>query len=1087
MFKKTKISSAILAAAGTLVAGQAIAEANSIDEVVVTGIRGSLERAMDIKRDSAGVVDAISAEDMGKFPDTNLAESLQRITGVSINRVNGEGSEVTVRGFGGGYNLVTLNGRQMPSANVGTITGNPLDQGSAGSSRSFDFSNLASEGVKGLQVYKTGRASVATGGIGATINVETIKPLDEAGTKAVIGVKAVNDTSGEDITPEVSGLYSWSNDDSTLGVSLFGSFQERDSGSRHSSVEDWELVTWDTLNENGVYDKDVEGSTYGSLGMLVDANGHVIPGAVDITNMPEEGQLVYRPTNLGLGFNEDNRERTNGLLTVQYAPNDDMTVTADVAYAENVQDSTSLIDGLWFGGKFDYVEYDGNPVVAAPLIVAEDVVGGKDFFFQNLAMGTKDTLQSVGLNLDWNVSDQLNLRFDMASSEAESGGNGPLGNNVLRMNVAGATSGWQAVDYSQEIPQGVVSIDDSKPSYYEDSSAGALPKQLGNGVFDVQDVGSQVTQFTKSDQTVELDQYSFDGTFTVSDNVEVDFGVGVMNSDMRQTSVSGSNSLGGWGVDFPGDIPEGLVEQVSTLSKFDYQGADFDAPTKPANEPDTIDLGSVSWQTDPLTLLNALAPVYPRKKDTSLDANDNPTPTNGAIIAGTDTYDPANMPSNSSADNMVSEDTVSIYSQVKLNGDVGGMPVDIVAGVRWEETDVTSSSIQSIPSSMTWESNNDFRFNLGTDSELLSETYSYSSLLPNLDVSLDVTDNVKARASFSKTLARPVYSDMYTATSVGVPSRATHLGGKPTANKGNASLDPLESSNFDLSVEYYYGDANYFSVGYFQKSVANFVGVQQIDSALFGLKDATGPSSAALSQAITELAAIGVGQTEDTLHSMAAIIQNVDDTTPGDTYQATLAASLDKDGNVSEQVFFDNTFGTYNVESEATDPELIFALQSPTNSKDAEIYGFEIASQHFFADTGFGYQFNYTIVEGDIGFNNGSDPSEDQFALPGLSDTLNLVGIYEKDNLSARIAYNWRDDFLNRVNRPASTRNPEYIAAVEQVDLNVSYELDSGVVLALDAINLTGEGLRKYGRNENAAFFVQELDPRYVLSARYSF
>lgn len=76
---------------------------------------------MDIKRDSAGVVDAISAEDMGKFPDTNLAESLQRTTGVSINRVNGEGSEVTVRGFGGGYNLVTLNGRQMPSANVGTI------------------------------------------------------------------------------------------------------------------------------------------------------------------------------------------------------------------------------------------------------------------------------------------------------------------------------------------------------------------------------------------------------------------------------------------------------------------------------------------------------------------------------------------------------------------------------------------------------------------------------------------------------------------------------------------------------------------------------------------------------------------------------------------------------------------------------------------------------------------------------------------------------------------------------------------------------------------------------------------------------
>jgi TonB-dependent receptor len=339
---------------------------------------------MDTKRDASGVVDAISAEDMGKFPDTNLAESLQRISGVSINRVNGEGSEVTVRGFGGGFNLVTLNGRQMPSANVGTITGNPLDQGASGSSRSFDFSNLASEGVRGLQVYKTGRASVATGGVGATINVETIRPLETDGTQISVGVKAVKDTSGDDVTPEVSGLYSWSNDDSTFGVSLFGSFQERDSGSRHASVEEFGLRTWDSSDPSNL------------------SNLGIVEGAT-IINTPNDGQLVYRPTNLGLGFNEDNRERTNGLLTVQFAPNDSMTFTADAAYAENVQDSSSLIDGVWFNGTVDYVEYDGNPVVAAPVIFAEDVSGGKDFFFQNLAMGTKDTLESLGLNLDWKI------------------------------------------------------------------------------------------------------------------------------------------------------------------------------------------------------------------------------------------------------------------------------------------------------------------------------------------------------------------------------------------------------------------------------------------------------------------------------------------------------------------------------------------------------------------------------------------------------------------------------------------------------------------------------------------------------------
>jgi TonB-dependent receptor len=1026
MFRKSKLSSAILAAAGTLVAGQAIAESNSIDEVVVTGIRGSLERAMDTKRDASGVVDAISAEDIGKFPDTNLAESLQRISGVSINRVNGEGSEVTVRGFGGGFNLVTLNGRQMPSANVGTITGNPLDQGASGTSRSFDFSNLASEGVRGLQVYKTGRSSVATGGIGATINVQTIRPLDSAGTQASIGVKAVDDTSGDDITPEVSGLYSWTNDDSTFGVSVFGSFQERDSGSRHSSVEEFGLRTWDSSNPDNL----------ANLGIVSDAT---------IVNAPNDGQLVYRPTNLGLGVNADERERTNGLLTVQFAPNDEMTITADVSYAENVQDSRSLIDGLWFNGTVDYVEYDGNPVVAAPVIFAEDVSGGKDFFFQNLDMGTKDTLESIGLNLDWNVSDKLNLRFDMASSEAESGGNGPLGNNVLRMNVAGATAGWQAVDFGQEIPQGVASIDDSS-------------KGNNNGIFDAPDVGSQVTQFTKSDQIAKIDQFSFDGTFVASDNVEVDFGLGFMSSEMQQTRVGGSNALGGWGVDAPGDIPEGLIEQVSTLAEFDYSGSGVAGVSQPDGETAPIALGSVSWLTDPVTLLNAIAGDYG--------------------------YDAANMPINSTADNLVEEDTVSIYSQVKMDGEIGGMALNVVAGLRWEETEVTSTSQQSVPSAFVWESNNDFSFTLGTGVDSLSEDYTYSSLLPSLDISVDITDSLKARASFSKTLARPTYSDMYTATSVEAPSRITHLGDKPSASQGNARLDPLESNNFDLSVEYYYGDANYFSVGYFQKNVSNFVGIQQSDQSLFGLRDATASNSTFLSQAIDELASLGLAESEDRLFSMTAILQNMDDfsgATGAEAYTNAMAGGTEQEGH-------DAIFSAYDVTPVGTDPEIQFAVKSPTNAQDAEIYGFEIASQHFFGDTGFGYQFNYTMVEGDIGYDNGSNPDEDQFALPGLSDTLNLVAIYEKDGLSARLAYNWRDNFLNQVNRAVgSTRNPEYVDEFEQLDLNVSYEFDSGVTLSLDAINLTSEGLRKYGRTDTAAFFVQELDPRYVFSARYTF
>src|SRR5688500_11923431 len=148
-----------------------------LEEVVVTGMRASLESAMDTKRDAIGVVDAISAEDIGKFPDTNLAESLQRVTGISIDRRNGEGALVTARGFGPQFNLVTLNGRQMPGADA-YGDGNSIISGQGAGNRSFNFANLSSESISAVQVYKTGRADIATGGIGAVVDIKTARPLD---------------------------------------------------------------------------------------------------------------------------------------------------------------------------------------------------------------------------------------------------------------------------------------------------------------------------------------------------------------------------------------------------------------------------------------------------------------------------------------------------------------------------------------------------------------------------------------------------------------------------------------------------------------------------------------------------------------------------------------------------------------------------------------------------------------------------------------------------------------------------------------------------------------------------------------------
>ena len=190
LFAKKRVSLAVSVALGAVAVAPVAAQQNEtandqvMEEVVVTGIRSSLKRAMDTKRDATGVVDAITAEDIGDFPDTNLAEALQRITGVAIDRDRGEGARVTVRGFGADFNLVTLNGRQMPTH--------------SGFGRSFDFGDIASEAVSGVEVYKTAQANVPTGGIGATINVLTAKPLDRPGTTFTLSTKGVLDQSSRE-------------------------------------------------------------------------------------------------------------------------------------------------------------------------------------------------------------------------------------------------------------------------------------------------------------------------------------------------------------------------------------------------------------------------------------------------------------------------------------------------------------------------------------------------------------------------------------------------------------------------------------------------------------------------------------------------------------------------------------------------------------------------------------------------------------------------------------------------------------------------------------------------------------------------
>ena len=210
----------------------------AIEEIVVTAIRGSMMQSMDIRRNNNGVVDAISAQDIGKFPDTNLAESLQRITGVSIDRRNNEGNQITVRGLGPNFNMVTLNGRQMP------VASSPEQESisSATQSRAFNFAEIASESVIGVNVYKTARPNVPTGGMGATVDILTARPFNYSEPQIFVSATAIHDSSverGDSITPELAGFFSTTLADGKIGLLTNLSYSRRDFSELSTHSDGW--------------------------------------------------------------------------------------------------------------------------------------------------------------------------------------------------------------------------------------------------------------------------------------------------------------------------------------------------------------------------------------------------------------------------------------------------------------------------------------------------------------------------------------------------------------------------------------------------------------------------------------------------------------------------------------------------------------------------------------------------------------------------------------------------------------------------------------------------------------------------------
>jgi len=991
-FYKTPLAAGVALALGATSMSTASAQDDdAIEEIVTVGIRSSLASSANMKRAEQGVSDGIVAEDIGKFPDTNLAESLQRITGVSIDRtpesgVPGEGSRVTVRGVGSDFNLVMLNGRQMPGAT--------LKDTAVPDSRSFDFNNLASEAVSAVQIYKTSQARLPTGGIGAVVDIRTTRPLDIPDTIFSIGAKAVTDTSvenGDDWTPELSGIFATKFADGMFGVSVTGSYQERHLGYNQAGA----------ASGFQSFLRGDDAGTWGGVPQPGDANFDILE------NPPQDGAVYSVPQNILYSFNDVQRERINGQLTLQFAPTDRLTATLDYTYSELETQSQRAELSAWFNYlNNSTISFTDGPL-AGPAVYSEQYATATNPAPGDVGVGVgdwgvKNENNSIGLNVEWLATDSLTLAFDFHNSQAEAGRANPWGTNSV-LGTAGFYRGTTTVDWSEDLP--ALGLDFLAGTTALDPSQHLITgSSFRNGLADA-----------------EVMQARFDGSFEFTEDYSLDFGIMATEVDNR-TAYSNvqNNTWGGAGTPADFDDSNFFIDSQSPASYFD----------------------NVSGSGNPIW-----TPELMRVNLPGIVAD--------AEAAGLGTFGASD---DFTIDQRTSEDTISAYVQFNAFFDIGDAPAQVALGLRYEDTEVTSSALVPVATGVTWEAANEFSVNLSGESDFATLEGKYDYLLPSLDFNVEVIEDLIVRASYSETIGRPGWGRIQGGTTLDTLARVT--GG--TGSAGNPGLLPLESTNFDLSVEWYYGEGSYASIAYFTKDIENFVTLTSVAGTPFNL-----PTPFGGPRYNEAAAALG---SSDLVLIRDYICQNY-----GDTPEVRDCA-IDQTGVLSGQI--DGIPGE--------DPLLEFSITTPANASDSEtIDGWELALQHFFGDSGFGVNANYTLVDATTAYDNFNlGPQE---PLLGISDSANLIGFWENDQWSIKAAYNWRDEYINGTIYGNNYQQPLYVEEYGQWDVNVSWNATDRLTLSLEGINVTDEYVRVSGRNDNVAFIVTTLGARYMIGARYDF
>ena len=949
-----------------------------LQEVTVTGIRASLQKSLDVKQQAVGVEDAISAEDIGEFPDASIGDAIARIPGVTVNRgsINamasagaptstGQATGITVRGFGTQFNEILSNGRQTASGN----------------GQNFDFSALGAEYVGEVDVHKTPDFALSTGAIGATIDIKSPNPFDHPGLQARAFGSGTDYQKDGGVTPAFGALFSDTFADDSIGILAAADYTNKKIDGDHFDIVGWK----------GAYLNSCQ--MVGGPACTTDANNNY--------TTPANTKPSWYPQDQAMYLERTDSTRRDARLALQWHPVDNVLVTLDDNYSSDREVTERWQYSTWFGcmpGSCTNVQQDTNGTITS------FTNSNAPTDFNAIDSQTYITTNTPGINVKWDINDHWKAGFDASSSESKlnpTGTYSDIDSDVgYGPNTALGTNGYTG---------GLVVPSGSKTLPYwsavgPNTTSGISPNYLGLDPFII---GSHVLPIQTQINTDIVRQMKLDGAWH-NDSTTVHFGAQFVDDafSSKEYDTFTNNEWQLWSGYGPASnnyiyycgakactsqtnppagatkvlhgvaLPAGLFTPVST--------SNFIPGFNGSNLPQSLLL------YNPYSVLN-----YLLKQPINADF----TPNAGYTYAG---GTPVPVLSGGSVQD-VDRKNYSPFVTVQQDIPLADMLLKVNAGLRWQKTDVTIDGLDQPLQNLAPEPGDvtAYAFNLGPAVPTIAHN-SYSYVLPSLDLNLLVMPNLKVRFDASRTETPPNNNLIFPSTTYS--GRVNAL----TAQGNDPYLLPYLSNNFDLGAEWYYAENDYVSVDGFFKHVTQF------------------PVSS-----VSNISVPGVDL-------------------PGTTTPA------------------------------------VFAETSYINGLAANVTGVEATWQQMLP-LGFGYQINGTYVHSNANFNSASTTSN-QFALPGIGNSANLIAFYQQHGFQARLALQWQAKQLLQLgqeqNGGAFGNEPTYLDSQTELDFSTSYDVGNHFSVFFEAFNLTDNVYKTVGRFSNQTLDVVDYGRSFTFGVR---